>query len=104
LNNLAQEMSPLDERFRRRVAATYDMWSDGFAKVLQAGQSQGSVRQDVDAKEVATFLVAAIEGSFGVAKGVRSGAVLRANLQVLSTLLDSLRPGGRERGPATQRH
>jgi AcrR family transcriptional regulator len=92
LNNLAQEMSPLDERFRRRVAETYESWSDGFARILQAGQEEGSVRRDVDAKEIATFLVAAIEGSFGLAKSARSAAVLRSNLRILSTMLDSLRP------------
>jgi TetR/AcrR family transcriptional repressor of nem operon len=102
LNNLAQEMSPLDERFRRRVAETYESWSDGFAKILQAGQQEGSVRRDVDVNEVATFLVAAIEGSFGLAKGARSAAVLRSNLRTLSTMLDSLRPGGRGRR-ATQK-
>jgi TetR/AcrR family transcriptional repressor of nem operon len=100
LNNLAQEMSPLDERFRRRVAETYESWSDGFAKILQAGQKEGSVRRDVDAKKIATFLVAAIEGSFGLAKGARSAAVLRSNLRTLSTMLDSLRPAGRKRRAA----
>jgi TetR/AcrR family transcriptional repressor of nem operon len=94
LNNLAQEMSPLDERFRRRVAETYELWSDGFARLLQSGQEEGSVRRDVNPKSVATFLVAAIEGSYGLAKGARSAAVLRRNLRTLSTMLDSLRPGG----------
>ncbi|HEX2250131.1 MAG TPA: TetR/AcrR family transcriptional regulator [Gemmatimonadales bacterium] len=92
LNNLAQEMSPLDEGFRRRVAEAYASWIDGFAKVLQGGQAEGSVRPDLDPKRIATFLVAAIEGSFGVAKGARSAALLRANLSTLSTMLDSLRP------------
>lgn len=91
LNNLAQEMSPLDERFRRRIAATFDTWIEGFTKVLLRGQAEGSVRQDLDARQVASFLVAAIEGSFGLAKSARSAAMLRSNLQVLSTLLDSLR-------------
>jgi TetR/AcrR family transcriptional regulator, transcriptional repressor for nem operon len=92
LNNLAQEMSPLDERFRRRVAATFGTWTEGFAKVLERGQAAGTVRTDVSARKLAQFLVAAIEGSFGLAKASQSSAVLRSNLEVLSTLLDSLRP------------
>jgi TetR/AcrR family transcriptional regulator, transcriptional repressor for nem operon len=92
LNNLAQEMSPLDERFRRRVAATFDTWTDGFAEVLERGQAAGTVRKDVSARKLAHFLVAAIEGSFGLAKASQSSALLRSNLEVLSTLLDSLRP------------
>ena len=92
LNNLAQEMSPLDEQFRRRIAATFDRWIEGVTAELRRGQSEGSVRRDLDPRKVAAFLVAAIEGSFGLAKGAQSQAILRDNLEVLSRLLDDLRP------------
>ena len=97
LNNLAQEMSPLDERFRRRVAATFDTWGRGFAEALERGQAEGTVRKDVDPKKTAHFLVAAIEGSFSIAKAAQSPALLRSNLEVLSTLLESLRPARKSR-------
>jgi TetR/AcrR family transcriptional regulator, transcriptional repressor for nem operon len=92
LNNLAQEMSPLDEGFRRRVSATFDTWIDGFAKVLKRGQAEGTVRADLDPRQVAAFLVSAVEGSYGLAKSARSKGLLRQNLDVLSTMLESLRP------------
>jgi AcrR family transcriptional regulator len=92
LNNLAQEMSPLDERFRRRVSATFETWIDGFARVLERGQVEGTIKRDVDARQVATFLVGALEGCYGLAKSARSKPMLRANLDILSTLLESLRP------------
>jgi TetR/AcrR family transcriptional regulator, transcriptional repressor for nem operon len=98
LNNLAQEVSPLDERFRRRIAATFDAWTAGFAKALRQGQAAGSVRRDADAQKVAAFLVAAIEGSFGLAKSAKSEALLRSNLEVLSTFLEGLRPMRKTRG------
>src|SRR5215207_372645 len=66
LNNLAQEMSPLDERFRREITDTFDTWTEGFTKTLERGQAEGTVRRDVDAGNVAGFLVAAIEGSYGL--------------------------------------
>jgi TetR/AcrR family transcriptional regulator, transcriptional repressor for nem operon len=97
LNNLAQEVSPLDEPFRRRITATFDAWKAGFAKALRQGQAEGSVRRDVSATKVAAFLVAAIEGSFGLAKSARSAAMLRSNLEVLSTFLESLRPRRKRR-------
>jgi AcrR family transcriptional regulator len=95
LNNLAQEMSPLDERFRRRIAAALDAWTVGFARALEEGQATGSVRRDVDVHAVAAFIVAAVEGSFGMAKNAKSVALLRSNLEVLASFLDSLRPAGR---------
>jgi AcrR family transcriptional regulator len=98
LNNLGQEMSPLDERFRRRVAATFEIWIDGFTALLARGQKDGTVRLDVDARGVATFLVAAIEGSFGLAKSARSTSMLSSSLSVLSGFLECLRPGSPARG------
>jgi AcrR family transcriptional regulator len=92
LNNLAQEMSPLDQRFRRGVNATFDIWTEAVAKDLARGQAEGTVRKDVDARKIAAFVVASIEGSFGLAKGAQSAAMLRSNLEVLSSFLESLRP------------
>jgi TetR/AcrR family transcriptional repressor of nem operon len=92
LNNLAQEMSPLDESFRRRVNATFDTWREAFARALEQGKKEGTVRRDVDARKVAPFIVAAIEGSFGLAKSAKSAAMVRSNLEVLGEFLEGLRP------------
>jgi AcrR family transcriptional regulator len=92
LNNLAQEMSPLDEGFRARVAATLDVWTDAFAAALERAQALGTMRPDVDARAVAAFVVAAVEGSFGMAKNAMSVDVLRSNLGLLAGFLDGLRP------------
>src|SRR5580658_7062927 len=48
LNNLAQEMSPLDGGFRKRMAIIFDAWRDAVASVLREGQTHGSVRDDVN--------------------------------------------------------
>jgi TetR/AcrR family transcriptional regulator, transcriptional repressor for nem operon len=98
LNNLAQEMSPIDERFRRAINATFDAWRDGFARALERGQAEGSVRRDVDVRKVASFVVASVEGSSGLAKSAQSAAMLRSNLTVLSEFLENLRPAARARG------
>ena len=97
LNNLAQEMSPLDERFRRVVNATFESWRRGFARALERGQVEGVVRRDVNAREVAAFIVAAVEGSYGLAKSAKSAPMLRANLELLNDYLESLRAGPNRR-------
>jgi len=96
LNNLAQEMSPLDDRFRRHINATFDSWREGFAQVLEHGQAEGTVRRNLDAKAVASFIVAAIEGSWGLAKSAKSLPILRSNSEVLAGFLDSLRPPSKQ--------
>lgn len=97
LNNLAQEMSPLDERFRRVVNATFEAWRTGFSRVIERGQSEGTVRRDVDARKVAAFIVAAVEGSYGLAKNARSATMLRSNLELLDGFLEPLRPAAKRR-------
>lgn len=95
LNNLAQEMSPLDERFRRRVAQVLEAWTAGYVRALERAKVLGVVRRDVNPDQVAAFIVAAVEGSFGMAKNAKSVATLRSNLEMLVTFLDTLRPARR---------
>lgn len=95
LNNLAQEMSPLDERFRRRVVVVFEAWIESFAQALERGRAAGTVRRDVDARKVATFVVSSIEGTFGLAKTAKSALLLRENFEVLSEFLETLRTAPR---------
>ncbi len=94
LNNIAQEMSPIDGEFRRRIDAAYERWIGLFAGALEAGRRAGVVRAEVDPRRVATFLVSAIEGSYSLAKGQQDLAVLQSNLGVLVEYLEGLRQDG----------
>jgi AcrR family transcriptional regulator len=91
LNNLAQEMSPIDEGFRRRTARLFKHWHDAIARALRAGQKHGAVRSNVDPDEAATFLIAAYEGYFSLAKNSQDARVLRSGLKNLIGYLEGLR-------------
>jgi AcrR family transcriptional regulator len=93
LNNLAQEMSPLDSRFRRVIDGLYAEWRGGIAAVLERGKAEGSVRQEVDSAAVAAFMVATIEGSYGLTKGTKDGELLRRNFLMLVDFVEGLRGG-----------
>src|SRR6516162_6506361 len=45
LMNLAQEMSPIDEQFRKRLETIFQAWQEGIATALRRGQSEGTVRR-----------------------------------------------------------
>ncbi|MBL3619534.1 MAG: TetR/AcrR family transcriptional regulator, partial [gamma proteobacterium endosymbiont of Lamellibrachia anaximandri] len=45
LNNLAQEMSPIDQGFRERTDVMYKLWLQTISSALQNGQQLGKVRQ-----------------------------------------------------------
>ena len=91
LNNLAQEMSPIDEGFRKRTARLFKHWHDAITGALRTGQKQGVVRKDVDPDEAATFLIAAYEGYFSLAKNSQDARVLRSGLRNLTGYLEGLR-------------
>jgi len=92
LNNLSQEMSTINEGFRQRLSSIYQEWRDGLRVLLERGQRNGTVREDVDAASAATFIVASWEGSIGLAKCERSKDVLSACRLGIERYLETLRP------------
>ena len=91
LNNLMQEMSPVDETFRVRLNALFRDWVDVVAAALKRGQKAGEVRPDVAADETAFFIVSALEGCIGMSKNTQSVAAFRGCLTQLSHYLETLK-------------
>ncbi|MFT4075821.1 MAG: TetR/AcrR family transcriptional regulator [Asticcacaulis sp.] len=91
LNNLAQEMSPLDEGFRMRLSEIFTNWIGGVTDALRLGQVNGKVRRDIDARETATFFVASYEGYISLAKTGQDARVLLSGMKQLRVYLDGLR-------------
>ena len=94
LNNLAQEMSPLNEGFRKRLESVFREWREGIAKALRRGQEGGQVRSDVDPVEAADFFLAALEGSVSLAKNAQDRNLFDNCKAGLSRYLESLRAQG----------
>jgi TetR/AcrR family transcriptional repressor of nem operon len=99
LNNLAQEMSPLNAGFRKRLATIFDAWREAVASVLQEGQAHGSVRRDVEPADAAGLLIAMVEGYGSLAKNAQDPKVMKEGIRNIVIWLRSLRPpGNRKRG------
>ena len=92
LNNLAQEMSPLDEGFRQRIEQGYRAWRDALAAALERGQQQGRVRADVSPEGAAALIVAGQMGIWGTAKNSQDQELMRRASEALCAYLESLRP------------
>ena len=94
LNNLAQEMSPLDAGFRKRLAIIFDAWREAVASTLREGQIHGSVRRDVKPADAAALLIALVEGYGSLAKNAQDPKVMKAGIRNIVDWLRSLRPSG----------
>jgi AcrR family transcriptional regulator len=91
LNNLAQEMYPLDEGFRSRIDRLYTVWRKGVATALAQGIEAGTVRQAVVPKAVASMVVAGQMGIWGTGKSSQNKTVMRQAADALCDYLESLR-------------
>ena len=92
LNNLMQEMSPIDETFRQRLNSIFQDWVSVVAEALTRGKKSGEVRKEVDAAQTAFFIVSALEGCVGMSKNTQSIRAFRGCLAQLSHYLDTLKP------------
>jgi len=92
LNNLAQEMSPLDEGFRKRINHIYARWRRRYAAALAAGIKTGKVRKDIDPQQVAALVIAAQMGIWGTGKSSRNPQLMTQAGEAVCGYLDSLRP------------
>lgn len=91
LNNLIQEMSPLDEGFRKRLEQIVERIHSLIAEALEQGQQEGRVTERISPGEVAHFIFAAIEGSYSMAKVRNDKRVFHACINSLSRYLESLK-------------
>src|SRR6202158_841788 len=99
LVNLAQEMSQLDEQFRKRLERIFHGWQEGIAMALRRGQYQGTVRRDLVPEETASFLIAMVEGYEVLAKNAQDAKVWNTGIRNVVGWLNSLRASGnRNRG------
>jgi AcrR family transcriptional regulator len=72
LNNLSQEMSSVDESFRKRLNEIFQLWQEAIARSLRQGQQLSQIRSDVDPDRSAAFIIATIEGSIGMSKNTQN--------------------------------
>ena len=72
LNNLMQEMSPLDKNFQICLNGILSIWQSAVEDALRSEKNAGGIRSDVDCHAAALFIVSAWEGCIGIAKSQQS--------------------------------
>ena len=92
LNNLMQEMSPLNEEFKARLTQILKAWQTTIYNALIKGQQQQQIRTDVDCEAAALFIVSAWEGCWSVAKNMQSVKTFRLCMEQLQGYVVSLGP------------
>lgn len=92
LNNLVQEMSPVDDEFKTHLDHILQAWQAVIEQALIKGQEQNRIRRDVDCEAAALFIVSAWEGCWGMAKNRQSAQTFRICMAQLRQFVLSLAP------------
>lgn len=90
INNLAQEMSPIDEGFRERIEHIYTAWKQRLTEELERCQENGHMDKNANASEIATLIIAVTQGATGIAKNAQNPDSFVEYTKGLSNYLSSL--------------
>jgi TetR/AcrR family transcriptional regulator, transcriptional repressor for nem operon len=97
LGSLGSELAELDHVARHDVAAGFRRWEAAIRACLQGMRDRGQLIPAADADQLATAILAALEGGLLLAQIERNVRPLAAALDVMISLTESL-------APSAQRH
>lgn len=90
LNNLMQELSPIDEDFKVALEKVYLRFENIIEEVLIKAIKKGEIKH-TDPKALSMFVVASIEGCLGTAKKSQDGNYFQTCISQLELFLNSLK-------------
>ncbi len=91
LNNLAQELSPIDEDFRLRLERIYREWRTAIAGCFERGIAAGNVKASASPERIGTFLVSCFAGMIGTAKNAQDPEIIRLSGEAVFEYLEAQR-------------
>ena len=90
LNNLVQEMAPIDHDFKVKLETSLELWIEQLAVHIERAQANGIVTREIFAIEIAEFIVMCHEGFFGLIKGSKRSDVFSSLLKSLKIYFRSI--------------
>ncbi len=90
LNNLVQEMSPVDAKFKKHLQKALNLWIDGMALQLTRAKKNNVIKPDINVHEAAHFIVMTHEGFYGLLKGLDNSRAFGALYNSLKIYLNSI--------------
>jgi TetR/AcrR family transcriptional regulator, transcriptional repressor for nem operon len=90
LNNLMQELSPIDEDFKMALEKVYIRFENIIEEVLIKAINKGEIKHN-DTKALSMFVVASLEGCLGTAKKSQDGNYFQICISQLELFLNSLK-------------
>jgi TetR/AcrR family transcriptional regulator, transcriptional repressor for nem operon len=90
LNNLMQELSPVDNDFKIALEKVYLRFENIIEEVLNKAIQKGEIKHN-DTKALSMYVVASIEGCLGTAKKSQDGNYFQTCISQLELFINSLK-------------
>ncbi|MBS1562694.1 MAG: TetR/AcrR family transcriptional regulator C-terminal ligand-binding domain-containing protein [Bacteroidetes bacterium] len=92
LFGLLHELSATNTIYRERLQLIIDAMIDVCRTLIRRGIEHGELPADIDVDAVATWIIASVEGAWGIAKVHATKDALRTALLGVQTALEAMRP------------
>jgi AcrR family transcriptional regulator len=93
LGSLAAELSDSDDRARVALAQHFAQWRDLIADALGRIRDAGALRADIDTKDLATGLLAAVEGGYLLSQTAHDPRLMQSALNLAIAYIKSYQTG-----------
>ena len=90
LNNLMQELSPIDKDFKKALEVVYTRFENIIEQVLDKAVLKNEIKHD-DTKALSMYIVASIEGCLGTAKKSQDGSYFQTCISQLELFLSTIK-------------
>jgi AcrR family transcriptional regulator len=90
LNNLIQEMSPLDDGFKNRLQFIVAEQRRMLTNTFKNAQKRNLIRSTSEPEELSIFFLSSVEGAFSIAKALQSKRAFDYSMTQLKLWLKSL--------------
>ncbi len=87
--NMGTEVDDTHSKLKEKVNAALARWQKSVSAIIQQGKMQGEFREDVNATEFASLMIAMIEGGFTLSKISGDTSYLNQSLDRLERLMVS---------------
>lgn len=91
LNNLVQEMAPVDAKFKEHLQIALNLWIDEMNDQLKRAKKAGLLKDGINTRQVAHFVVMAHEGFYGMLKGLDDPKAFDALFDSLKRYFETIR-------------
>ena len=90
MNNLIQEMSPLNHNFKTKLKKVINHWREALVRVLTEAKDAGHIHPNLEVTDIANFIIVGYEGLRATGKLEDTMSLYQSYLNQLKFYLSSL--------------